>query len=198
MTTRLTNKLRDTIVDNALEKAGITKRVNDCAENLKLWGDEVRVFLLGGAVKAVELDKKRAQVQAIAKGIDPALRSTGDIFSGRSEIHLNMAGVRVRAKLSKYSIAPSSGTLLADNPLVQTWYDLRAEQEAAEKDHDNIRAQVRATVEKFGSVKRLIEAWPEAKELLPAVLPEKKPQLPALAIADLNKLVGLPSDHAAE
>lgn len=193
MTTRMTNDLRDTIVKNALEKAGVTKRVKDCADNLKLWGDEVRVFLLGGAVKAAELDAKKKQVEDIASSVDAGLLERRNIFFRRDEIRLNLAGVTVKAKLSTVSIAPYSAVIQADNPLVQTFYDLRAEQEKAEAEHDNIRAQVHATVYKFGTVKRLLEAWPEAKELLPDVLPETKSQLPAIAVGDLNRLVGLPS-----
>lgn len=191
--TRLTNILRDKIVENALTKAGVTKRLKASESALEQWGEDVRVDLLGGKVKADDLAIKRNQVREIADGIDASLRSTSDIFYGRKEVSLNMAGVRVKAKFPAYGISPQSGTLLSDNPLVQRYYDLRAIQEKVEAEHDNISAQVRATVYKFGSVKRLLEAWPEAKELLPEILPEAKSQLPAIQVADLNALVGLPS-----
>lgn len=191
--TRLTNALRDTIVKNALAKAGVTKRVDAAEASLQQWGELVRVDLLGGKEKADDLATKRQQVQELAKGVDANLRSTSDIFYARKEVSLNMAGVRIKAKFPAYGISPQSGTILADNPLVQQYYDLRGVQEAVEAEYDNIRAQVHATVYKFGTVKRLLEAWPEAKELLPEVLPESKPQLPMIQVADLNALVGLPS-----
>lgn len=192
--TRLTNALRDLIVKNALVKAGVTKRVESADAALIQWGEEVRIDILGGKEKADELAAQRQQVQELAKGIDANLRSTSDIFYGRKEISLNLAGVRVKAKFPAYAIAPQSGTLLADNPLVQRYYDLRAAQETVEAEYDNVNAQVRATVHKFGTVKRLLDAWPEAKELLPEILPESKPQLPMIKVADLNALVGLPSE----
>lgn len=191
--TRLTNALRDTIVKNALAKAGVPKRVDAAEASLQQWGELVRIDLLGGKEKADELAAKRQQVQELAKGVDANLRSTSDIFYGRKEVSLNMAGARIKAKFPAYGISPQSGTILADNPPVQQYYDLRGIQEAVETEYDNIRAQVRATVYKFGTVKRLLEAWPEAKELLPEVLPESKPQLPMIQVADLNALVGLPS-----
>ena len=46
------------------------------------------------------------------------------------------------------------------------------------------------------TVKRLIEVWPESKELLPKEADKASTALPALRVEDLNKMIGLPSEAA--
>jgi hypothetical protein len=51
---------------------------------------------------------------------------------------------------------------------------------------DELRNSIRQTVYSTGSLKKLIEMWPEVETFLPADLTPPKPQLPALPVADLN------------
>lgn len=61
------------------------------------------------------------------------------------------------------------------------------------KRESDLAHQVRAVVGSCTTVKKLLEIWPESKELIPTTLEEARPQLPAIQVAELNKLVGLPS-----
>ena len=70
-------------------------------------------------------------------------------------------------------------------------------EKALDEERATLSAQVRGALSKFTTVKRLLDAWPEAKELLPDRLPEAKPALPAIRTEDLNALIGLPSEEAA-
>ena len=47
------------------------------------------------------------------------------------------------------------------------------------------------------TVKRLLEEWPEAKELLPADAPSA-PLPPAIRRETLNEMIGLPSDEGVD
>lgn len=71
---------------------------------------------------------------------------------------------------------------------------LKAEGARLDEQYASVRTAVRAAVNKPTTIKALLAAWPEAKELLPEQLAEAKTQLPAVQVADLNALVGLPSE----
>lgn len=51
----------------------------------------------------------------------------------------------------------------------------------------------RATLAKFSSVEKLLEAWPDVESFLPKE-PENAANLPAIPVGDLNKMLGLPPD----
>ncbi|MFA2284800.1 Nmad5 family putative nucleotide modification protein, partial [Escherichia coli] len=53
-----------------------------------------------------------------------------------------------------------------------------------------------AALNSVTTVKRLIEVWPESKELLPKEADKASTALPALRVEDLNKMIGLPSEAA--
>ena len=57
---------------------------------------------------------------------------------------------------------------------------------------EGIAAQVMATLNQFTTVKKLLEAWPESKDLIPDNVDEVKSLLPVVQVQDLNCLIGLP------
>lgn len=59
---------------------------------------------------------------------------------------------------------------------------------------EGMAAQVKATLNQFTTVKKLLEAWPEAKDLIPDDVDEVKPKLPVVQVQDLNCLIGLPEE----
>lgn len=85
-------------------------------------------------------------------------------------------------------------TLLADDPLVTEFYGFDALLKQIKSDEADIRQNVSAALSKVRTVKRLLEEWPEAKELLPADAPAV-PLPPAIRRETLNEMIGLPSDE---
>ncbi|MFN0682916.1 Nmad5 family putative nucleotide modification protein, partial [Escherichia coli] len=63
-------------------------------------------------------------------------------------------------------------------------------------DSDQTVQAVRLPLNSVTTVKRLIEVWPESKELLPKEADKASTALPALRVEDLNKMIGLPSEAA--
>lgn len=124
-------------------------------------------------------------------------------------MYLNLAGSRVNVYFNGnyrgyesgspdhiHKIAPSEFTLLADDPLVTEFYGFDALYKQIQSDESDIRQNVSAALSKVRTVKRLLEEWPEAKELLPADAPSV-PLPPAIRRETLNSMIGLPSDEEA-
>ncbi len=71
--------------------------------------------------------------------------------------------------------------------------DLEAEQ--LREEYNTLKSTLRATISAFTTVEKLLEAWPDAKELIPETTPiAKQPGTGiALSVADLNALCGIPT-----
>ncbi len=197
--TRITNAMKDAIVKNALLKSGVTARIEAVKGKRFDWAERARVHTLGGADKAREYAEINKHALQIYSSLPQGLKDHANIVERRMDIHLNLAGASLRIKLRGYAEASDHREIItADSPLCQQFYDIEAEEKAACEQGTTVENQVRATLDKFGTIKRLIEAWPEVQELLPPATVAPKSNLPAIQVADLNKLVGLPSDQTAE
>lgn len=194
--TRITNVLRDAIVAKAIDKAGLNAKRAEHNKRRAAWKEAVRIDGLGGPVRAAELEALDAQIRKLQEKIPEALRSScGGGLDRNSCVYVNIAGAKVYVSFG--DSVPSryrNHVITADNPLAQQFYDLEAEEKALDDDQATLSAHVRGALSKFTTVKRLLDAWPEAKELLPDRLPEAKPTLPAVRTEELNALIGLPSD----
>ncbi|ENO9947070.1 hypothetical protein ACCN59_004991, partial [Salmonella enterica subsp. enterica] len=82
----------------------------------------------------------------------------------------------------------------ADDPLVTEFYSFDALYREIKSDETDIRQNVSAALSKVRTVKRLLEEWPEAKELLPVDAPSVTLP-PAIRRETLNEMIGLPSDE---
>lgn len=195
--TRLTNVLKEKIVKAALAKSGVTAEIQLATDQRAHWCESVRIEILGGPEAAEKLEAIQVKASKLRDSVPEGMRS--DYYKPvetRSYSMVNLAGANLQVKYGTWKIAPQRATILADNPLVQRFYDIEATKKAADEKSATVSSQVYATLNKFRTVKSLLKSWPEAKELLPEIVPESKSQLPAIQLADLNALVGLPSDEA--
>ena len=190
--TRLNTTLRDQIVTAAQEKSGNKARREATAERRKAWAEKVRISALGA--DAEKLEKLSLKFEKLEQEIPERFRSGYSLFSTRGSLNLNCAGLTVRvSEWEGCKVSPGSHTLLAEDPLVQEFHDICAEEKANTESWETVKTNVKAAVYSVTTVAKLLKIWPEAKELLPAYVEESKVQLPALQVADLNALVGLPS-----
>lgn len=191
--TRLNSHLRDQIVSAALDKSGNTERQAATRARREAWAEAVRVAALGSMGPKLEALVKR--VEKLEKEIPVEYQSGYSVVKTRGYLTLNCAGLTVRVNEWEGSkVAPSTHTLLADDPLVQEFHDICAEETANDAQRDKVKSSVRAAVNSVTTVAKLLKIWPEAKELLPPYVEESKDRLPAVQVADLNALVGLPSE----
>lgn len=197
MSTRLTNPLRDRIVANALAKAGIDAAQAALEAKRFAWAEAVRAKINGAPDD--ELLKLEAKVAKALALLPEHLRPDDDGILLRHDYdYVNLAGLTVLIQFPGKRIVPRTKcVILADDPLVQQFHALDAEEKDLRDRRSTIRAQVRAALNSVTTVKKLLAVWPEAKELLPENLEEAKVNLPALAVNDLNTMIGLPTEEAA-
>ncbi|EJA5986220.1 hypothetical protein OD507_002704 [Salmonella enterica] len=206
----LNKTIKGIIVDNALAKAGIPQRKKALRDARADWAERVRLKAIGGPEAEAEILKAEKKIAALIAKIPEILRTDNMMIRTGIDIYLNLAGSRVCAYFNgnyrghepgspehTRKIAPYEYTLLADDPLVTEFYGFDALYREIKSDEADIRQNVTAALDKARTVKRLLEQWPEAKELLPAEnaivsLP------PAIRREALNEMIGLPSDKKEE
>lgn len=189
--TRITKTLTEQIVKKALDKAGITATRGDLEESRFKWAEAIRVEGLGGADAVDRMVKTLEKMEELRKTLPDTLDAIIYQCGTRKIIRCNLGGIRARAELREYAASPYEVTLPADHPLTVEFHELESAQTDIEKRADEIIAKVRGTVQQFTTVKKLLEAWPEAVELIPATV-DTGAKLPVIRTEDLNKLVGLP------
>lgn len=202
---RLTTALRDVIAANAIKKSGVTAAE---AENGKAFSDlaeKVRVQVLGGDNKAADADTKLAKAMKIEKELHAMGATSFCISRGlRSDIYPSFGGARTQLKYSAgdsvYRLTPAREICLlaADDPLTVLFNRLDDEKRALSKQREEVKVNVYAALNSVSTVKRLLEVWPESKELLPDDIDAARAALPALKVGDLNKLIGLPTEEKSE
>lgn len=202
--TKLTKAVKEQIVRNAVEKSGLIDEHNKIIQRRAEWANNVRLFAIGG----VEVEKKliaiNEQYAALHESVPKNLQ--GDYRKParrRNETYVNVAGISFCAYFhgcldynccdQVHRISPSNVTLLADNPLVSEFHEIHNQQEEYENKVVTLRNSVNGVIANITTVKKLLDVWPEAKELLPPDIEKQAVQLPMVQTADLNKLIGLPS-----
>lgn len=201
---KLTNAIRDMIVHNAVAKSGLNDVRDTIVKQRAEWAEKVRLEAIGGVEeerKLVDINKKH---EALVNSVPEGLRMSGrNPARTTNEIWVNVAGITFSAYFhgglgysgyeQVYRISPSSHTLLADNPLVAEFHEIHNKQSEYDDKLSTLMNSVRAAVQKVTTVKKLLEVWPEAKELIPEEVEKQVKQLPAIKTEDLNKMIGLSS-----
>ena len=195
--TRLTKYIREEILANAQTKSGNRAAREVTLQKRKDWDEAVRLdSLKEHSALLTQLD---AKVEKIRAQVPDVFQSGGSPIQRRGQIRVNCAGMTVYANgWDGEKVAPGNHTITADNPLAQTFHDICAEEKLNTERWEQVKASVNAAIKSVTTVAKLLKIWPEAKELLPAYVEESKDQLPAIQVADLNALVGLPSEVAEE
>lgn len=198
---RLTNHIKETIIANAIEKAGITAEHESIRQRRADWAEAVRVKACGGEDGVRALVAAEKAIEGALATLPESLRSDRSALRQDDDISVNVAGLSYRAKFNGfgdwggervYKNTPSSVTLLADDPLVAQFHGIENDKRT------NIIANLRAVLDKVTTDKALVKTWPEAVELLPSSSEAVKATLPALPVADLNQMIGLPTCGGAE
>lgn len=206
---KLTNTIKQQIIANALARAGIPAREEALRARRAAWAEKVRIDACGGAEAEAKLVELRDRVMELANGVPDALRRDGEIIQTDTDISVNVSGLRVRVwwcgamryddaiRPIKRRIAPPNHMITADNPLTAEFHEMHNEQEAIRADRDTLTANVSGALSNITTDKRLLEAWPEAAELLPDQVATTSSNLPAVRVDELNAMIGLPSEGGA-
>lgn len=201
---KLTNAIREVIVNNAVAKSGLNDVRDAIVKQRAEWANKVRLEAIGGVEEEQKLADINKKHKALVNSVPEELRMYGrDPARITNEIWVNVAGISFSACFhgglgysgyeQVYRISPSSHTLLSDNPLVAEFHEIHNKQAEYDDKLSTLMDSVRAAVQKVTTVKKLLEVWPEAKELIPEEVEKQVKQLPAIKTEDLNKMIGLPS-----
>lgn len=202
---KLTNRIKQQIVDNALAKAGIPEREAALRARRAAWVEKVRIDALGGQEAVERLAQIEAEINKLIADIPSALVTKSSFIHTDTDIGVNVAGLTARvwwcgamdydsAINKQRRISPYGRvTIAATNPLADEFMAMHNEQQAIASDRERIATNVKGALSNITTDKRLLEVWPEAAELLPADVTPAGKQLPAVRVDELNTLIGLPS-----
>ncbi|EEU5329149.1 Nmad5 family putative nucleotide modification protein [Escherichia coli] len=206
----LTNHLKTQLINNALEKAGIPKRKSALRAARVEWAERVRLAAIGGVEKEAEILKNIKKIESMVTKIPDSLKTNSSLIRKDCCIYLNLAGARANIYFNgNYrgyesgapehinKIAPAEFTLLGEDPLVTEFYSFDALYTQIKSDETEIIQNVSAALNKVRTVKRLLDVWPEAKELLPTDAPPV-PLAPAVHRETLNEMIGLPTNTVSD
>lgn len=194
---RLNKSIREAIIANAVKKSNYAERIAKIVSERMEWAERVRIADMPRGMTekadAAFLEVKRA-LKDIPEEYVSATRTR------RAYMYTNVAGCRIHAYFSGdansekhvYKFAPSHPTITADDPLADEFHAIEKRSEAAAQYKISLRTNVSAMVNSVTTIEKLLKVWPEAAELLPKAS-TPAPQLPAVQLADLNAMIGLPS-----
>ena len=83
--------------------------------------------------------------------------------------------------------------------IAKRWFHIQSEQKVLNEEIHHVHATMKGVLDACTTVRKLIEAWPEAEELIPeeVLLPADAPKpLPVVTVDDLNARIGLPTPVA--
>ncbi|MBE0015272.1 hypothetical protein FOT82_18030 [Raoultella planticola] len=82
----------------------------------------------------------------------------------------------------------------AEHEITKRFDEIINEEQKLNARAKEIEATVWAALNSVTTLKRLVEVWPESKELIPENSDSVKSSLPALKVEDLNRMIGLPTE----
>ncbi|MBS0859610.1 Nmad5 family putative nucleotide modification protein [Providencia rettgeri] len=204
MTVRLTNAIKDSIKNNALAKAGIFKQKEELKKEFNQLALDVRIEALGGEDKAKKTELVLEVALANVKMLEEEVSSNIYLHhTSGGQIYPAFGGQRTSLYYGKDKenrdirlLTPSKNKCLfpSDHELSKRFEKLKQKENKLAEKETEIETTTRAILSSVTTIKRLIEIWPESKELIPADISKSSATLPALQVEDLNKLIGLPTD----
>lgn len=197
MSLRLNKSHKEEIARRAKALSPIHKQIEELLEERKLLAEKIRIESLGGAEKATKYQNIADKIIELREELPENLLSHSQGVTMNNSIHVrtdNQYYSRRYLTLPKTSVG--SGECY-DMPTQSKYLPallLSVEKEEAfQKELSELYDTVYASISSITTVKKLLEQWEEAAELLPSELKQPKIHLPALQAHKLNKLIGLPT-----
>jgi len=196
---RLTKDIKTAILNAALKKSGVTDRESAIRSRYADFAESVRLLFVTDEVNALV-----EAAEVASKSVPSQIRDYSFNAYRRPYIECNVAGMSRRFNwngTTKHDDRDKGVTRLcpaydvvvdAGNPLVEKLYAIDHDAAALKSEREQLTLSLWAVLDSVTTDKRLIEVWPEAVAFIPAAERAATSNLPALPIADLNKMIGLP------
>lgn len=197
MSLRLNKSHKQEIARKARALSPIHNQIKELLEERKLLAEKIRIESLGGAEKATKYQNIANKIIKLREDLPE------NLLSHSQGVTMNNS-VFVRTDTQYYSrrhlMLPKTSVVsdeCYDMPTQSKYLPAlieSIEKEAAfNKELSELYENVYASISSITTVKKLLDQWEEAVELLPSELKQPKIQLPALQANKLNKLIGLPT-----
>lgn len=217
---RLNKSIREKIIDNAVAASIIPASRKALIPRVKSLAEKVRIDILGGLEVAQELDKYAEKVKALPLGPIKQEWTRDFEFKRRMCVFMTVGAYKMQVGFSgelyhvgydsvhgisrrSYLLYASQDTYLTcpcdnekkyhpESELGAELLEIIDAVKSLKTDEEVLRARVSDVVHSVGSVKKLLEVWPNAKDLLP---PSEAKVFHAPAVIDtksLDQLIGLP------
>lgn len=218
---RLTAAIRDGIIANAIKTKDFAGRDMAIVQKRADFAERLRKLALSAyGLTDARIAEIKSQIKAMQDEVtfdDKAFIRID--FSGTSRAwDVNMGGQRRRVyrdgtcqgdtttPLFNYNKAEYDSSLyhphynendfIVSDPKWREELDaIDLEAEELREEYNTLKSTLAATISGFTTVEKLLEAWPDAKELIPETTPIAKQAGTgiALSVADLNAMCGIPS-----
>ncbi|WP_387468289.1 Nmad5 family putative nucleotide modification protein [Photorhabdus sp. RM323S] len=206
MSKKLTKDLKKKIVNNALLFAGIPELHTELGRERDQLAKDVRIVALGGEEKVkyynCVYNKALEGIKELQVNFNPHIRIYDDLEDG---IYAAFGGLQ-SGKLY-YGEDDSGESIQLMTPtkshcLFPAYHELsirftEIEKKAIEinNKHTEIINNVYAILNSVTTTKRLIEVWPEAKDLIPSEEVRITNTSLSVKVEDLNKMIGIPREE---
>lgn len=197
MSLRLNKSHKEEIARKARALSPIHKQIGELLEERKLLAEKIRIESLGGSEKATKYQDIADKIIELREELPENLLSHSQGVTTNNSMYVRTDN---QYYSRRYLTLPKTSVVSGDcyDMLTQSKY-LPAllvsieKEEAFQKELSELYDTVFASISSITTVKKLLEQWEEAAELLPSELKQPKIHLPALQAHKLNKLIGLPT-----
>lgn len=197
MSLRLNKSHKEDIARKARALSPIHKQIEELLEERKLLAEKIRIESLGGSEKATKYQNIADKIIELREELPENLLSHSQGVTTNNSMYVRTDN---QYYSRRYLTLPKTSVVSGDcyDMLTQSKY-LPAllvsieKEEAFQKELSELYDTVFASISSITTVKKLLEQWEEAAELLPSELKQPKIHLPALQAHKLNKLIGLPT-----
>ena len=197
MSIRLNKSHKEEIARRARALSPIHKQIEELLEERKLLAEKIRIESLGGAEKATKYQNIADKIIKLREELPENLLSHSQGITMNNSIFVRTdKQYYSRRYLMLPKTAVVSGEcydMTTDSKYLPELLESIEKEEAFQKELSDLYDNVYASISSITTVKKLLEQWEEAIELLPPELKQPKAQLPALQTSKLNKAIGLPT-----
>lgn len=196
MSLRLNKSHKEEIARKARALSPIHKQIAALLEERKLLAEKIRIESLGGEEKATKYKNIADKIIKLREDLPENLLSHSQGITMNSSIFVrtdNQYYSRRHLMLPKTSVVSGECyDMTTKSKYLDELLESIEKEEAFQKELSELYENVYASISSITTVKKLLDQWEEAIELLPPELKQPKAQLPALQTHKLNKLIGLP------
>lgn len=211
---RLGKEIRQQMIDKAYELSSIPQARKELTKRSVALSEAVRLDGLGGKdvddnLRATEKEiKTLLNKRGIPEGFNDFAFKRSEYITARFGDANQTLFFRGRLSIDREDIIQSDSSVDYRNFSVGDrleygrghvftieYESLIAEAKKLKEDEEILRTKVSGAVSSFSSTEKLLEHWPEAAALIPKHMEKASKPMPiALAVQDLNSIIGLPKE----